>query len=106
MLTVQSILVIAVVWTYTYTAKLDINPHSIPPLDDVLLYVAVPMFYLNFIFSMAAAAYFDDGLYIAYLVVMVSYTVQANFIIKINPSLNFNLTVNFLMGFNNHQMSF
>lgn len=72
MLTVQAIMLIAVVWGFTYTAKLDVTTHSIPPLDDVLLYVAVPMFYLNFIFSMAASVYFGNGLYIAYIVVMVS----------------------------------
>lgn len=71
MLAVQCIALIAVVWAYTYTAKLDINTHDIPPLDDVLLYVAVPMFYLNLIFSMAAAIYFDNGLFATYLLIMV-----------------------------------
>ncbi|KAK9710740.1 Otopetrin [Popillia japonica] len=82
MLAVQCIALIAVVWAYTYTAKLDINTHDIPPLDDVLLYVAVPMFYLNLIFSMAAAIYFDNGLFATYLLIMtIQIVVQTTFIV-------------------------
>ncbi|GJQ77447.1 hypothetical protein Trydic_g20844 [Trypoxylus dichotomus] len=82
MLAVQSIMLIAVIWAYSYTANLDVNPNSIPPLDDVLLYVAIPMFYLNLIFSMAAVVYFENGLYVAYLIVMtIQVVVQTSFIV-------------------------
>lgn len=49
------ILILAVVAAYHQIAKLDVNTHAISMLDDVLLFIAVPAFFLETIFSMVPA---------------------------------------------------
>lgn len=49
------ILILAVLLAYHQISKLDVNTHAISMLDDVLLFIAVPAFFLESIFSMVPA---------------------------------------------------
>lgn len=51
----MAILILATVAAYYQISKLDINTHAISMLDDVLLFIAVPAFFLETIFSLAPA---------------------------------------------------
>ncbi|XP_055587774.1 proton channel OtopLc-like [Uranotaenia lowii] len=54
-LSVLSIMTLAVIIAYFQTAKLDINPHPISRMDDVLLFIAIPAFFSESLFSMIPA---------------------------------------------------
>lgn len=54
-LAVLVILILAVIAAYHQIAKLDVNTHPMSLLDDVLLYIAIPAFFLETIFSMVPA---------------------------------------------------
>lgn len=49
------IMIIATVFAYFQTSKLDVNHHPMSKLDDVLLFIAIPAFFLETIFSMVPA---------------------------------------------------
>ncbi|XP_058127051.1 proton channel OtopLc-like [Anopheles ziemanni] len=53
--TVLGIMILATVAAYFQTSKLDINPHPISRLDDVLLFIAIPAFFSETLFSMIPA---------------------------------------------------
>lgn len=53
------IMIIATVLAYFQTSKLDVNHHPMSMLDDVLLFIAIPAFFLETIFSMVPAI--DNG---------------------------------------------
>ncbi|XP_035781990.1 proton channel OtopLc-like [Anopheles albimanus] len=57
--TVLGIMILATVAAYYQTARLDINPHPISRLDDVLLFIAIPAFFSETLFSMIPA--FENG---------------------------------------------
>lgn len=50
-LVVMSIMILATLIGYYYTSTLDINTHPISKLDDFLLFVAIPAFFSETIFS-------------------------------------------------------
>jgi hypothetical protein len=52
---VLAIMIVAVFLAYFQTSKLDINHHPISKLDDVLLFIAIPAFFSETIFSMVPA---------------------------------------------------
>lgn len=52
---VLAILILAVVVAYFQIARLDVNSHAISMLDDVLLFIAIPAFFMETIFSMVPA---------------------------------------------------
>lgn len=52
---VVSIMLIATILAYRQTVKLDINSHHISHLDDILLFIAVPAFFAQFILSLIPA---------------------------------------------------
>lgn len=54
-LTVLVVLIVAVLLAYFQTTKLDINQAHISKLDDVLLFIAIPAFFSETIFSMVPA---------------------------------------------------
>lgn len=54
-LTVLLIMLLTVVLAYVQTAKLDINHHPMSMLDDMLLFIAVPAFFLESVFSLVPA---------------------------------------------------
>ncbi|KAJ6637815.1 Proton channel OtopLc [Pseudolycoriella hygida] len=49
------IMIIATVFAYLQIIKLDVNHHPMSKLDDVLLFIAIPAFFLETIFSMVPA---------------------------------------------------
>lgn len=49
------ILILAVIAAYVQISRLDVNTHAISILDDVLLFIAIPAFFLETIFSMVPA---------------------------------------------------
>ncbi|KFB37957.1 AGAP000074-PA-like protein [Anopheles sinensis] len=53
--TVLGIMILATIAAYFQTSKLDINPHPISRLDDVLLFIAIPAFFSETLFSMIPA---------------------------------------------------
>ncbi|ETN60705.1 otopetrin [Anopheles darlingi] len=57
--TVLGIMILATLAAYYQTARLDINPHPISRLDDVLLFIAIPAFFSETLFSMIPA--FENG---------------------------------------------
>ncbi|KXJ69217.1 hypothetical protein RP20_CCG028268 [Aedes albopictus] len=58
-LVVLAIMTFSVVLAYYQTAKLDINQHPISRMDDVLLFIAIPAFFSETLFSMIPA--FENG---------------------------------------------
>lgn len=48
-------MLIATLFAYIQTTQLDINHHSISKLDDILLFIAIPAFFLDTTFSMVPA---------------------------------------------------
>lgn len=52
---VITIMLIATVYAYRQTIKLDINPHHISLLDDILLFIAIPAFFAQFLLSLLPA---------------------------------------------------
>lgn len=54
---VVSIMLVTTIIAYFYTSKLDINPHKISHLDDVLLFIAIPAFFGHTIFTLIPAVY-------------------------------------------------
>lgn len=81
-LTVLIIMTIAVIFAYIQTIKLDVNHHPISKLDDVLLFVAIPAFFLETIFSMIPAVVNGSYLNIAiFLAQITQVLVQTPFII-------------------------
>ncbi|XP_022901720.2 proton channel OtopLc-like [Onthophagus taurus] len=72
----------ATIWLYFYVVKLDRNHHHISMLDDVLLYICIPMFLLNLIFGMVPAVYYGNGLSIAHLfIMMIQVIIQTTLIV-------------------------
>ncbi|XP_041774023.1 proton channel OtopLc-like [Anopheles merus] len=53
--TVLGIMIFATIAAYYQTTRLDINPHPISRLDDVLLFIAIPAFFSESLFSMIPA---------------------------------------------------
>lgn len=49
------VLILAVIAAYLQVSKLDINSHSMSMLDDVLLFIAIPAFFMDTIFSFVPA---------------------------------------------------
>ncbi|XP_038213292.1 proton channel OtopLc-like [Zerene cesonia] len=54
MLTMHTLLLIACVIAYNQMRKLDINEHPISLLDDILLFVCLPAFFMETVLSMVA----------------------------------------------------
>ncbi|XP_062541188.1 proton channel OtopLc-like [Armigeres subalbatus] len=54
-LTVLVIMSLAAILAYFQTSKLDINQHPISRMDDVLLFIAIPAFFSETLFSMIPA---------------------------------------------------
>ncbi|XP_046978888.1 proton channel OtopLc-like [Vanessa cardui] len=50
----HSVMLFAVVIAYNQTRKLDINEHPISLLDDILLFICLPAFFMETVFSMVA----------------------------------------------------
>ncbi|XP_045459849.1 proton channel OtopLc-like [Melitaea cinxia] len=50
----HSLMLIAVVIAYNQTRKLDINEHPISLLDDILLFICLPAFFMETVFSVVA----------------------------------------------------
>lgn len=48
------VMLFAAVLAYNQTVKLDINEHPISLLDDVLLFICLPAFFMETAFSMTA----------------------------------------------------
>lgn len=48
-------MIFATIAAYYQTTRLDINPHPISRLDDVLLFIAIPAFFSESLFSMIPA---------------------------------------------------
>ncbi|CRK99967.1 CLUMA_CG013262, isoform A [Clunio marinus] len=70
-LTVLLILIVAVIVAYFQTSKLDINLHPISKLDDVLLFIAIPAFFSETIFSLVAAINFGRILNISIIIAQI-----------------------------------
>ncbi|KOB73276.1 putative otopetrin [Operophtera brumata] len=50
----HSVMLLAAVFTFNQLRKLDINEHAISLLDDVLLFICLPAFFLETVLSMIA----------------------------------------------------
>ncbi|CAG9563621.1 unnamed protein product [Danaus chrysippus] len=53
-LALHSVLLVATVVAFSQTRKLDINEHPISLLDDILLFICLPAFFMETVFSMVA----------------------------------------------------
>ncbi|XP_059616510.1 proton channel OtopLc-like [Phlebotomus argentipes] len=81
-LAVLILLIITVLMAYFQTAKLDVNTHPMSKLDDVLLFIAIPAFFLETIFSMVPAIYFGSVLNICIIIAqLIQILIQTPFII-------------------------
>lgn len=59
-LSVLVILTLATKAAYFQISKLDVNSHPISILDDVLLFIAIPAFFMDTVFSLAPAIYYGS----------------------------------------------
>lgn len=50
----HTVMLFAAIFAFTQTIKLDINEHSISLLDDILLFVCLPPFVMETVFSLIA----------------------------------------------------
>lgn len=50
----HSVMLFAAILAFTQTIKLDINEHSISLLDDILLFICLPPFVMETVFSLIA----------------------------------------------------
>lgn len=81
-LIVLIIMIVAVVFAYMQTIQLDVNHHPISKLDDVLLFIAIPAFFLETIFSLIPAVVNGSYLNIAiFLAQIMQVLIQTPFII-------------------------
>lgn len=81
-LIVLVIMIGAVVLAYLQTIKLDVNHHPMSMLDDVLLFIAIPAFFLETSFSMVPAIYYEEWLNVAIILAqIVQILIQTPFII-------------------------
>lgn len=75
-------MIIATLFAYIQTTRLDINHHPISKLDDILLFIAIPAFFLDTTFSMVPAIVNDSILKICIIVAqLVQVLIQTPFII-------------------------
>nr|CAD7199297.1 unnamed protein product [Timema douglasi] len=76
-------MMIAVVWAYfVYFRKLDVNHHPISLLDDILLFICMPAFFLYIIASLAATIFYGGIVYsIVHIVMIAQVLIQTPFII-------------------------
>lgn len=63
---------ISAVIAYRKIMRLDVNYHPVSLLDDLLLFICIPAFFLNAIFSIVPAVQKENGLSIANIVLQVS----------------------------------
>lgn len=56
----HSVLLFAVVIAFNQMRQLDINEHPISLLDDVLLFICLPAFFMETIFSLVATISFSN----------------------------------------------
>jgi hypothetical protein len=68
------LMTVAVILAYRKLTQLDINNHPISLLDDLLLFVCIPAFFLYGIFSIVPAVLKNNGLSIAITLLQVSGT--------------------------------
>lgn len=88
-LSLHTVMLFAVILAFTQTIKLDINEHSMSILDDVLLFVCVPAFVMETVFSLIAT------LTIINVVKSIDFCVM----VRINTRLtNLHYFVNFLLS--------
>lgn len=81
-LTVLVVMLVAVIIAYVQISQLDINHHPMSKLDDILLFIAVPAFFLETIFSLLPAIQNVSWLRIVIIVVqLVQILIQTPFII-------------------------
>ena len=59
---IQVIMFFACVWSYWKIMILDVNYHPISVLDDILLFICIPFFFLNMLFTVTAAYYMSSGI--------------------------------------------
>jgi hypothetical protein len=79
-LTVLVIMIITTILAYYQTSKLDINPHPISRLDDMLLFIAIPAFFSETIFSMVVAISWFNPINIMIIMAQVRFMNENNFI--------------------------
>lgn len=81
-LIVLLIMIIATLFAYIQTTQLDINHHPISKLDDILLFIAIPAFFLDTTFSMVPAVVNESILKICIITAqLVQVLIQTPFII-------------------------
>lgn len=68
----HSLMLIAVVIAYNQTRKLDINEHPISLLDDILLFICLPAFFMETVFSVVATVSVSNIVRSIDFVIMVS----------------------------------
>lgn len=75
-------MIIAALFAYIQTTELDINHHPISKLDDILLFIAIPAFFLDTTFSMVPAIANESILKICIIMAqLVQVLIQTPFII-------------------------
>lgn len=65
-------MLLAVVIAYNQTRKLDINEHPISLLDDILLFICLPAFFMETVFSTVATISVSNIVRTIDFVIMVS----------------------------------
>lgn len=83
-LTMHSLMVIIVVIAYNKLRTLDVNEHHTSLLDDVLLYICIPFFIAETLFTLIATFFVVNVVKSVDVIVMVSYsTVILLYIIRV-----------------------
>jgi hypothetical protein len=60
-ITMLSVMIVVTVWVYAKLSTLDVNPHPISFLDDLLLFICVPSYFLYAIVHIAPIISADDS---------------------------------------------
>lgn len=71
-LSLHSVMLLAAVFAFNQLRKLDINEHPISLLDDVLLFICLPAFFLETVLSMIATVNIVNIIKSIDVIVMVS----------------------------------
>lgn len=71
-LSLHLIMLFAVVFAYNQTRKLDVNEHPVSLLDDILLFICLPAFFMETVFTMVATLNYVNIIKFVDVTVMVS----------------------------------
>lgn len=84
---------IACICGYIQITKLDVNKHTLSLLDDLLLFICIPAFFLDTIFGIVPAVQTGNGFSIAFIIVQVKLKLHGTRFLKFKNYEQFFLVI-------------